>query len=193
MKAVLLDVDGLLILPRAMYFSQKYALEKGKEFPTLITFFKTQFMECVFGRADLKEEIAPYLAEWEWKGTVDEFLEAWFVSESTTDAGVLAAVGELRALGIRCYIATRQEKYRYAYLLNDVGLRAHVDGAFCTSEIGYDKSDPRYFTHILEQLDLPAGDVAFFDDRQENVEAARSLGMHAYLFENAEQLKRLSS
>ncbi|GHO49401.1 hypothetical protein [Ktedonospora formicarum] len=41
-------------------------------------FFITKFSACVIGKADLKEEIAPFLRKWNWSGSVDGFLHYWF-------------------------------------------------------------------------------------------------------------------
>ncbi len=50
------------------------------------------------------------------------------------------------------------------------------------------KPDPQFFTDYLEKIKAEPGDVAFVDDRIENVEAAHSRGMHAIHFKNAQQL-----
>lgn len=50
------------------------------------------------------------------------------------------------------------------------------------------KPDAAFFTHYLERVKARAANIVFIDDRRENVEAARRIGMRAIHFKNAEQL-----
>lgn len=48
------------------------------------------------------------------------------------------------------------------------------------------KPDFKIYQHCLQQLQVEPQDVLFLDDRQENIEAARALGMHAEVFTTLE-------
>jgi putative hydrolase of the HAD superfamily len=50
------------------------------------------------------------------------------------------------------------------------------------------KPDPAIYLHTLEQLGVAPEEALFLDDRVENVNAARSLGIDAILFKNPAQL-----
>lgn len=82
-KAILLDVDGLVLEPRKQFFSERLAYEQGVPADSVKEFFLGNFKKCSFGQADLKEEITPFLSKWNWQGSVDELLTYWFESEST--------------------------------------------------------------------------------------------------------------
>ncbi len=183
-KAVLFDLDGIVMIGREIYFSHRYSQEHGIPQSEVNEFFMGTFKNCTFGTCDLKEEIAPYLPRWNWKQSVEEFMEYWFKTESTTDPAVLAHIDMLRGKGIKCYIATRQEKYRMKYLHDDIGLKHHFDGTFCTCDIGYDKSQPEFWKHVLTALALPPEEIMFFDDKQVNVDAARAAGIEAYFYDS---------
>jgi putative hydrolase of the HAD superfamily len=182
-KYALFDLDGVVITARARYFSEQFADEQGIDPEAVQEFFRNEFKKCLFGRTDLKEVIAPYLPQWNWKGTVDELLEHWFASESTKDEAVLEVLKQLRAAGIKCYIATRQEKYRMRYLEEVVGLKEHFDGTFVTHEIGHDKSDPAFFEHVLNELEAKPEEVLFFDDTQKNIDTALEMDIPAYFYD----------
>lgn len=53
----------------------------------------------------------------------------------------------------------------------------HFEEVFCSHEIASRKPEPRAYQLVLEYLKLPARQVVFVDDREENVLAARDLGM----------------
>ncbi len=188
-KAVLFDLDGVVILGNGKIFSERLAEDLNLPMEVISEFFVKDFRECSFGRADLKEKITPYLAKWNYPGTVDDLLKYWFEGYNVTDKEVLTIVDELRSKGMQCYIATRQEKYRKQYLLDVVGLKDHFDGIFCTCDIGYDKWQPEYWDFVFKTLNLKPEEIMFFCDGQKNVDTAKSLGMHGYFYEGAGMLK----
>src|SRR5437762_9253733 len=104
LKVLLFDVDGVLSIGEAWY---KH-LERDHGITREMTreFFTTAFKECLIGKADTKEKIAPYLPQWGWRGSADDFLEYWFSHEAYRNEPLLASVLELRQQGKACYIAT---------------------------------------------------------------------------------------
>jgi epoxide hydrolase-like predicted phosphatase len=52
-------------------------------------------------------------------------------------------------------------------------------------EIGYRKPDPEAFQYVLDDMRVPPEQAVFFDDRIENVAAARSLGIEGVLVDSA--------
>ncbi len=64
-----------------------------------------------------------------------------------------------------------------------------LDPLLLSGRIGLAKPDPRLFEHALGALGLPAGEVLFVDDRDENVAAAESLGMAGHVFTGIDGLR----
>jgi putative hydrolase of the HAD superfamily len=56
----------------------------------------------------------------------------------------------------------------------------HLRELFCSCELGWRKPDPRAYAEVVRRIGVPAGRIAFFDDLEENVEAARRAGMLAF-------------
>lgn len=50
------------------------------------------------------------------------------------------------------------------------------------------KTDPEYFKKLLADFDLKVEDCFYFDHKQENLDAARSIGIEAEQFINNEQI-----
>ena len=59
------------------------------------------------------------------------------------------------------------------------GFHRDVDAMVISAEVGLAKPDPAIFHLVLDRLDVAAADALFVDDREDNVAAARALGMHA--------------
>jgi putative hydrolase of the HAD superfamily len=65
------------------------------------------------------------------------------------------------------------------------------DAVVVSCEVGCMKPAPEIFRLCLERLDVAPGDALFADDRLENVEAARQLGLRALHFVGDDALDRL--
>jgi putative hydrolase of the HAD superfamily len=145
-KVILFDLDGLVIKKKTKLFSERASEELGFPYEQVSEFFDSEFRLCSFGKADLKEKIKPHLIKWGYKGSVDDFLKYWFEKESEVNSEVIEIIDNIRSKGTKCYIATRQEKYRKQYLLDVLGLKGHFDGIFCTCDIGFDKWEKILYT-----------------------------------------------
>jgi putative hydrolase of the HAD superfamily len=189
-KAILFDVDGIIIVERTKLPSERIAEEFNIPLADVREFFINDLKPCSMGKADLKEKLALYLPKWNFNGSVQDLLDFWFACDSKKDEVTLVLVKTLREQGIACFIATRQEKYRLAYLLNVVGLKKDFDGAFCTCEIGFDKCEEGYWRYVFESLGLQPEEIMFFDDSQKNVDMAKSLGVDAHFFSGRDVLER---
>lgn len=98
------------------------------------------------------------------------------------------------------YIRTLKKNYTTAVLSNALSnLRSLIfdDWAigdafhrlFISAEIGLVKPDPAIYYYTLEQLSFEPYEAIFIDDSQENVEAARRIGMHAIQYHRPEQVR----
>jgi putative hydrolase of the HAD superfamily len=56
-------------------------------------------------------------------------------------------------------------------------------------ELRLAKPDPSIYHHVLNAIQLPAEEVLFLDDRQENILSAEAVGLHGIIFRNVQQLQ----
>ena len=110
--------------------------------------------------------------------------EAW---ELYPDA--LPALGALRDRGLAIAVVSNWDE-RLPSLLDELGLGERVDAVVLSSEIGYEKPDPRIFFTALDRLgalrksDLDPEEVAHVGDRRkEDVEGAANAGFRAVLLD----------
>lgn len=191
-RAVIFDADGVSIHP-SENFSVQYAKSRGMNPSTLQPFFGEEFNQAMIGQADLRELLEKYKDLWEFEGTVDDLLHEWFETLNLPNNEVVELIKNLKNQGVKCYLATNQEKYRTQYF-RDVMFPGLFDQIFSSSEIGAKKSNPEYFRHVLGELALEGfkpKEVAYFDDEQPNVDVARNLGISAFIYESPTQILKL--
>ena len=70
-------------------------------------------------------------------------------------------------------------------------LEARFDAVIISCEVGLSKPDPRIFRLCLDRLGLPAGETLFVDDRADNIEGARRVGLRTLQFDGPDALARL--
>jgi putative hydrolase of the HAD superfamily len=169
-------------------FSYKYAQEFNIQISELDDFFKTDFQECLVGRSDLKIAITPWLKKWNWPGSVDDFLDYWFKAEHNLNFDLVKNIRELRKKKIKCVLATNQEKYRLEYMKKEMDLESIFDTIYSSNLIGFKKPDIQFYAHILNDLNEDPANIIFYDDSQENIESAKSLGINSNLYNSGLKL-----
>lgn len=180
-RVILFDVDGVLAIgePFSKHLARTYSITPD----VTRSFFEIRFLECLTGKADLKEELAGLLPAWGWSGSIEAFLDEWFRFEHRINEPLIAYVQRLRQQHMRCYLATNQEKYRTAYLLAEMGFAGAFDGIFSSAHVGYMKNEIAFFAYVLSQLPgIKADEILFWDDSPANVEVARKVGLHAEVY-----------
>jgi putative hydrolase of the HAD superfamily len=74
-------------------------------------------------------------------------------------------------------------------LLKEHRLYGYFDDILISSQEKLIKPDPRFFRKMLNLLGVEPHEAIFFDDKQPNVDAARKLGILAFLFTTNHQLR----
>lgn len=110
---------------------------------------------------------------------------------SAPHAEVLALAGEVAAGGrLRQVTLNDESRELNEYRLERFGLARLFDAFFSSCYTGFRKPAPEAFGCLLGVLRHAGPEVAFVDDRPENVAAARAAGMRAIHFVDAPSLRR---
>jgi putative hydrolase of the HAD superfamily len=190
-KAFLIDADGVTLV-KQVYFSEAYSKDFGVPLEKITPFFKKEFTNCQLGKTDLKKALSAYLNDWGWGKSIEELLQYWFEKNTLADEKVISSIQKIRKNGIKCYLATNQEKYRAEYILNNLSFKDKFDGFFFSCEIGYLKSEENFFEKIIKDLELKPGEIKFFDDEEKNIATAEKLGIETRLYAEISDLDLLN-
>lgn len=171
--AVLFDADGVLQYAPAAWTDLRARTRPG--FVDRLLGHEQPFL--VGEQTDWVPTLERFLADEGGDITRDDFLDAWMAFRP--DPAALAVVAQVRAAGVRTYLATNQQAHRAAMMHDGRFYDDVMDDQFFSYRMGACKPDPAYFRAILDATGLAAGDVLFIDDVEANVEGARAVGLRA--------------
>lgn len=180
-KAVIFDADGMVI--KGERPSKRLERDFGVPVADINKFFDNEFRRCIVGNADLKDVILPYLTLWKWKGTVDDLLHFWFAESYFVDQDMIDLISHLKEPGVKCALATSQEKYRTEYMKKEMGLGKIFDAIISTCEVGHSKVSKEFISKMESILyPIKPSETVFADDREGNVEIWKGAGFKGHLY-----------
>ncbi|KUI72797.1 Alpha-D-glucose-1-phosphate phosphatase YihX [Cytospora mali] len=59
------------------------------------------------------------------------------------------------------------------------------DRVFTSAAAGMRKPEPEFYRYVLDQINVTSDQVAFIDDKEENIRAAQALGIRGYVFDES--------
>lgn len=99
-----------------------------------------------------------------------------------------ALVAELKAKQVPVALLSNVDG-RLATLIREYGLYEPFNPCLLSYEMGATKPDLKAYEILIKEMNLPASDIVFIDDRKENVEAAKKMGLDAILFRSPNQVR----
>ena len=96
----------------------------------------------------------------------------------------------LKERGYRLYVLSNYGEYLFLKSKDRLDFMPYMDGAVISYQIQMIKPDQEIYEYILNKYGLLPEESVFIDDRPENVEGAKLIGMNGILFEDFEQADR---
>jgi putative hydrolase of the HAD superfamily len=103
------------------------------------------------------------------------------------DTRVLSWAQDLRRAGLRTGILSNLPRPLGEKLRAEEGFLGHFDQVTFSYDLGVIKPEAEIYRHAIQGLGVEPKEALFLDDRPENVEGARAIGMHAELFTTWEE------
>ena len=138
--------------------------------------FDEAVAELVAAHPDRAELITAYRTRWQ------EMLGGSF-------EGTVAIFNELRRAGLRTYALSNWSDQTFPVTRPLYPFLQEMDGILISGEVKVGKPDPAIFREFLRRFELIASNTVYIDDSQANVAAAAALGMIAFRFSDADQLR----
>lgn len=190
-KAIIFDVGGVLVRTEDLTPRQQLAADLGLSLEALydLVFSSDTGTLAQLGRISNDDhwQAVGHQLGLVWPDQVDAFRTTFFADDQL-DRQLLS------------FITTLRTKYKIALLSNASSNLRHwittewgiSDGTFdaivVSAEEGVMKPNPEIYRIALARLDVAPHEAIFVDDFEENVEAARALGIEAVHFTSPEAL-----
>jgi putative hydrolase of the HAD superfamily len=188
---VLLDADGVLQdLPGGWFDRLRPWLGDRAE-----EFIKQSWVDevpCLRGEGDFFDHLEAHLAAYGVDVGVTELFDAVWTSIELVPSSI-ELVHRLRAAGYGVHLGTNQERHRAAYMRTELGYDELFDVSCYSWELGAIKTEPSYFEQAVAMIGAEPGRMVFVDDRLDNVETARSVGLAGVHWTFTEGLPALES
>jgi len=185
-KAVIFDMNGVFIKdsgPLSKRIEKDFKIEADEIYPLI----KAALKQVRVPGANSRPVWQPVLEK--LNISYEDFFKYWFKDESLNQE-LLQYTKGLRQQGIKIIILSnnfpeRTNLYRQLY----PELFSEVDEQYFSWETGNVKPSPEAFTQILERHNFLPGDYVYFDDNDENLSAAKELGINSHKYQNVDDVK----
>ncbi len=187
-KAIILDWGGVLIenpVPGFMAYCSKYFNVPEKVFIKTASRFYEDFAKGKITENTFWKKVCLCLNVAE--PFIDSLLSEAFSSVYSEKDDVISFVSSLKDKGYRIALLSNTETPMVDFFRDknygffDLTVFSCVEGVI--------KPDKKIYEHTLGKLRVKPHEAVFIDDKEENILAAKDLGMNTILFENTEQFK----
>lgn len=191
-KNLIFDVGNVLFEYRWYQMLLDYGLsEEEAKIAAPLIFDNELWKEFDLGNLAFQDIVDSYCQEFpQYEGLLRWFfgnLELMHIAR--TD--VWEKVHTLKENGYRIYLLSNYSAEFFAAHTNGASFLADLDGEVVSYQVHLMKPDAAIYECLLNKYDLKAEECVFFDDRQENTEAAEKLGIKSYTITSREYLLSL--
>ena len=155
----------------------------------ILPYFGGNLLATLFvGRITEDEYFSEIISDNSWPLTVEDLKEIIRRNLLRSDNRAIALVTSLAEKMDVVILSDYVREWRDFIRQNHPFLKA-FERQFYSYEIGFAKSDPRAFTHVLQTMRVTAEESLFIDDRLQNIETAISVGLNTHHYTTVEALK----
>jgi putative hydrolase of the HAD superfamily len=120
---------------------------------------------------------------------IDALIEQDVLLWASVNPAMLDWVERVQSAGFKTAILSNMGEDLLAHMRENFRWLDHFHHLTWSCELDTVKPEPEIYRHTLEKLGVEPDEALFLDDKVENVEGARAVGMHALLFRDPRTLE----
>ncbi len=190
MKAFLFDLGSVIVDVHLENFLPALGLDGQVSVDEAIAKYESSGINSEFelGRISFDEfhERSCRLFEIEFEKT--RFLSAWKAIIGDEKPGIFELIQRC-AQHAPVYLLSNTNKPHFEEALRLSPALQLMKHFFLSYELQLLKPDPRIYTETIDRIGIAGDQIFFTDDREDNIESAKQVGLQAVRFRNVEQLK----
>jgi 2-haloacid dehalogenase len=125
----------------------------------------------------------------EYEDMIDDYWHQWLHMFSGPIHETVDILMDIKRRGYPLYALSNWNDVKFPIAQKEFPFLGLFDGRIVSGEVKIAKPDPRIYQLLLDTYKLNPRESLFIDDRLDNVEAARALGIEAIQFINPRQLE----
>lgn len=180
MRNIIFDIGSVLIGYRWQEMCQDEGWDEEKTYKIGRAFFLNPLWPDFDAGLVRSKELLADVAE-KYPDLAEE--ARWFITSGkkmiVERPRVWTLAEKLKEKGYRLYLLSNYSEELFTVHTAGLPFLEFVDGGVISYEIHQIKPNPPIYEYLLQKYQLKAEECLFFDDRPENTEAARKLGMQA--------------
>lgn len=195
-KAITFDLDGVYFPNGKANFIKALGNLGISEDEAKRVFLKSDQMNKLYEIGKMTdEEFWTWVAkEWKIDKSPQELIEL-LIDSYDVDPNVVEIVTGVRKNGYKTLICSSNFPARINGLQKKFRFLDDFDAWVLSYEIGFNKPSKELFEELIKKSGVSAEEIVFADDRAENIDSAKSVGITTFLYENfdkfIDQLKSL--
>ena len=188
-KTVIFDLNGVFLQsePLSKRFEEKFGVTKDQFLPAI------KEIMAVVRKPNAPAAFTlwkPYLDQWQVSLSEQQFFDFWFSGEYLVPELVEYAQ-ELKNGGVKVFLLSNNFKERTEfYRKNFPQIFQCVDKAYFSWESGFVKPSVESLQLVLSENSLRSEECIYFDDSDDNIKVAQSLGITAEKWTNLVEAKK---
>ena len=179
------DFDGVLnknVVDHRFIWLDQMEAEKGYCSRSFMDQVIGDFAPVMAGEECLLDRLAPWLDHVGHDGDAEDFTHYWFNLDRYPDPVMHDVLEKTASAGITNVMATNNEARRGRFVWHEMGFDQRMHRLYTAGEMRKIKPHAAFFHHITDDLKVDPSRVLFVDDLEENIETARTIGMHGHHF-----------
>lgn len=178
-KVFLFDVGNVLMYPFS--FEEFYnSLNIKEDFDTFKKFFIRTCHLAESGKISDEDFYNGIIKEYNLNISLDEIRKIYLKSDGDFNPEALDLLKKIKSKGYKIYILSDLKETDFGDFQEHVSVDLY-DKFYKSYEIGYTKPDREIFEYVINDLGIDPSNILFFDDKEENVNGAKEVGIDARL------------
>ncbi len=188
-KAVVFDIGNVLMEwhPDKIYESlipdaaRRHAIfaEVGLDAMNEAVDLGAPFKETIYAKADAFPQYGDLIRAWH---------DRWIEMAQPLIPGSWEILRRLKAQNVPVLALSNFGVESYDYAKSVYSELEAFDVEFISGRLKMIKPDPAIYAHLEAETGLAGSDLVFFDDRQDNIDAAIARGWHGFVFTSPKQM-----
>ncbi len=181
-KHVIFDMDGMLL------DSMQYWRRLTRDYLDLHGHTWSEEMDRIADAHTMMETAELFKQKLELEATVDDILEYcykrmahYYEQDVTIKEGVVPYLDYLRSKNVRMSVATATDGRLARPAIERLGLTPYFDRVLSCADVGQSKEHPTIYLELARDWDLPAEEVAVFEDAPYALKTAAAAGFYTVL------------